>query len=138
MVTNGYTNNDIVADLARQRTEGYREGELTDLLTREDWDELKGISDIFMAVQRFDNPPTRSRPGLHDSVWETLPALELLLSHVEQAKARAADQNAALAVSTSNYQYSGFRALLPSTQEAYYSGPLAYGPHGRYRPLPRV
>lgn len=51
--------------------------------TRETWDEIK---DFGAALKPFKNLTvklqSRATIGNHGSVWETLPALELLLDHV--------------------------------------------------------
>jgi hypothetical protein len=74
-----------------------------DSLTREDWDELKELA-VFLKPFKELTVLLQSHAGKgqHGSVWETLPALELLLHHVEQYKARVTDQETFLAISLNN------------------------------------
>jgi hypothetical protein len=55
-----------------------------DALTREDWNKLKELA---MFLRPFKELTIllqdQAGTGQHGSVWETLPALELLLGHVE-------------------------------------------------------
>jgi hypothetical protein len=72
----------------------------SDCLTREDWDELKQLAAFRGPFKQLTVLlQSHATNGSHGSVWETLPALELLLGHVEQAKARLTDEDAPLAIS---------------------------------------
>jgi hypothetical protein len=46
--------------------------------------------------------PSRATTGYYGSVWETLPALELFLGHLEHAKARLTVEDTSLAISINN------------------------------------
>jgi hypothetical protein len=74
-----------------------------DILTREDWEELREIAAFLQPFKELtillEGRATRAQ---HGSVWETLPTLELLLSHVEQWKERAPNQELSLIVSINN------------------------------------
>jgi hypothetical protein len=74
-----------------------------DNLTREDWEELREIAAFLQPFKELtmllQSHATRAQ---HGSVWETLPTLELLLSHVELCKERANKQEVSLAVSINN------------------------------------
>jgi hypothetical protein len=74
-----------------------------DLLTREDWDDIKEeaaalrpFKDLTIELQ------SRATSGNHGSVWETLPALELLLGHMEELKERLGDSDTRLAACVNN------------------------------------
>lgn len=74
-----------------------------DSLSREDWDELKELAAFLKPFKELTILlQSHAGKGQHGSVWETLPALELLLHHVEQCKARVTDQNTSLAISLNN------------------------------------
>jgi hypothetical protein len=74
-----------------------------DMPTRETWDDikdhahgLKPFKDLTMELQ------SRATSGNHGSVWETLPALELLLDHMEQMKTRLEDLTSPLAIAVNS------------------------------------
>jgi len=74
-----------------------------DSLSREDWDELKELAAFLKPFKELTVLlQSHAGKGQHGSVWETLPALELLLHHVEQCKARVTDQETSLAISLNN------------------------------------
>ena len=64
----------------------------TDILIREDWNELKELAaflrpfkDLILLLQGH------AEGRQYGLVWETLPTLELLLGHIEQVKAEVTD-----------------------------------------------
>jgi hypothetical protein len=70
-----------------------------DCLSREDWDELKKLAAFLKPFKELTILQSNAGKGQHVSVWETLPALELLLHHVEQCKLRVINQDTSLAIS---------------------------------------
>lgn len=58
-----------------------------DILTKREWDELKDIEILlepfYSLTKRMEGNPI---DGHHGSIWEALPAVEMLLQHLEKAK----------------------------------------------------
>jgi hypothetical protein len=71
--------------------------------TREDRNELKQLTTFLQPFKELTILlQSYARKGQYGSVWETLPALELLLAHVEECKARVADHKTSFAISLNN------------------------------------
>ena len=64
-----------------------------DLLTEEDWDTLraivKGLGPFHQMTKRLEG---QASFGSHGVVWEALPAIDHLMSHVEQSRAQLIEQ----------------------------------------------
>jgi len=74
-----------------------------DKLQREDWDDIKEECAALRPFKELTlELQSRATSGNHGSVWETLPALELLLEHVEQLKARVSHTDTRFAVCVNN------------------------------------
>ena len=59
----------------------------SDALTREDWNELKALATFLQPFKELTGfLQSHAGKGQHESVWETIPALELLLAHIETVK----------------------------------------------------
>lgn len=76
-------------DMARAIYQGMEEGIVSDdVLTADDWDDLRGISEIlkpFSAVTlRLEG---HAANGTHGSLWEVLPCIEYLFEHLHKVKA---------------------------------------------------
>ena len=90
-----------------------------DALTREDQDELKELATFLRPFKELTVLlQGQAGTGQHGSVWETLPALELLLRHVEQAKERVTEQQQTLAISINNC-WQVLRKYYSLTDESY-------------------
>src|SRR5277367_1571197 len=75
-----------------------------DILTDEDWDQLEAIHNILRPFKRVTKRlEGRAEKGECGSLWEGLPALETLLSHVELMKV----------------EYTSHRQLVASLNEAW-------------------
>src|SRR5205814_1492151 len=74
-----------------------------DFLTREDWDTLREIAAIlkpfWSTTQWLQGHATQ---GHHGAIWEALPALELLLTHLEKERAECPASNPRLKESINN------------------------------------
>jgi hypothetical protein len=57
---------------------------------------LKPFKELTVLLQ------SHATTGYYGSIWETLPALELFLGHVEQANARLTVEDTSLAISINN------------------------------------
>ena len=74
-----------------------------DKLQREDWDDIKEECAALRPFKELTiELQSQATSGNHGSVWETLPALELLLEHMEQLKYRLVDTDTRLAFCVNN------------------------------------
>jgi hAT family C-terminal dimerisation region len=74
-----------------------------DQLSREDWDDIKEEAAALRPFKVLTvELQSRATSGNHGSVWETLPALELLLEHMESMKQRLTGSDTRLAQSVNS------------------------------------
>jgi hypothetical protein len=68
----------------------YEAGLGQDVLSKNDWDELKQIREVLQPFKDLTiYLQSRASKGEHGSIWETLPAIELLLGHIEALRDKA-------------------------------------------------
>ena len=73
------------------RWQGTRDGQISeeDVLTRDDWDELKEIVEILRPFQILTlRLQGRTNTSTHGAIWEVLPSIEYLFVHLKSVKDR--------------------------------------------------